>query len=119
MTAIKAGIITKSTNSELERLESEKETLEITIAKKRIERPQLTINKIRFWITKFRDTDLADDTQKLNETFSTLFFNYKDGELLVDFAEATRIVKGVRSSGGDNACKKNQRRTIFREFAFG
>ena len=112
MTAIKAGIITKTTKSELERLELEKESLEITIAKEQIERPMLTKKEIRFWITKFRDTDLADDIQKrkLIETFvnsvyiyddkAVLLFNYKDGEQFVDLTGATKIAKGGNSSGG-------------------
>ena len=113
MTAIKAGIITKSTKSELERLEIEKENLEITIAKEQIERPQLTKKEIRFWLTKFRDTDLADDTQKrkLIETFANsvyvyddkavLLFNDKDGEQLVDLADAAKIAKGRGDGGND------------------
>ena len=112
MTAIKAGIITKSTKSELERLETEKENLEIAIAKQQIVRPLLSKKEIRFWLTKFRDTDLADDAQKRKfiETFvncvyvyddkAVLLFNYKDGEQLVDLVEATKIAKGSNSSGG-------------------
>jgi DNA invertase Pin-like site-specific DNA recombinase len=48
LTAIKAGIITKSTKSELEKLEAEKENLEIKITKEQIERPTLSKQQIKF-----------------------------------------------------------------------
>ncbi|MCL2638884.1 MAG: recombinase zinc beta ribbon domain-containing protein, partial [Oscillospiraceae bacterium] len=64
MNAIKAGIITKTTKSTLERLEQEQESLEIAIAKENVERPIISKEKIRFWIIKFAKTDISDTEQK-------------------------------------------------------
>jgi hypothetical protein len=99
MNAIKAGIITKTTKSTLERLESEQETLEIAIAKENIERPLLSKEQIQFWIMKFAKTDIAitEQKQRLIDTFvnsvhvyddkMVIVFNYKDGERCLDLSE--------------------------------
>ncbi|MCL2637046.1 MAG: hypothetical protein FWD48_01630, partial [Oscillospiraceae bacterium] len=99
MNAIKAGIITKTTKSTLERLEQEQESLEIAIAKENIERPIISKEKIRFWIMKFAKTDISDTEQKqrlINAFVNVVFvyddkmvisFNYKDGDKCLTFNE--------------------------------
>ena len=104
MIAIKQGIITKSTRSTLEQLESDKENLEIAITKERIERPVLSKEQIKYWICKFKLTDLSNEDQKqrLIDVFVNamyvyddkmlITFNYKDGDQCIDFAEIQRFM---------------------------
>ena len=92
MNAIKQGIITPTTKETLLKLEQDKETLVINIAKERIERPILTKEQIKFWICGFESTDLDDisEKQRLIYTFvngvyvytdkMVITFNYEDGD---------------------------------------
>jgi DNA invertase Pin-like site-specific DNA recombinase len=64
MTAIKQGIITSTTKETLLKLEQEKDELEISIAKERIERPVLSREQIKFWLCRFSATNLDDTEQK-------------------------------------------------------
>ena len=100
MDAILQGITTKTTKDTLVRLETEKEDLEIEIASESVKRPILSKEQIKFWIMKFRNTDLEDEQQKqklidvfVNSVYvyddkMVIFFNYKDGEKLIDFQTA-------------------------------
>ena len=92
MKAIKAGLFTKSTKAELERLEQEQETLEVQIAQEQIKRPVLSREQIELWITHFAKSELSSPEQKqrlidifLNGVYvyddkMVVTFNYKDGE---------------------------------------
>ena len=92
MKAIKAGIVTRSTKKELERLESEQELLENQIAVEKIKRPTIEREKIEAWIMRFAKTDpkSAAEKQRLIDIFVNsvhvyddkllVLFNYKDGE---------------------------------------
>ncbi len=95
MKAIKAGLVTKSTKAELERLEEEQERIEIEIAKEQIVRPIISREAIESYIMRFTKTDLKSDEQKqrLIDIFVNsvhvyddkivVLFNYKDGERCV------------------------------------
>jgi hypothetical protein len=60
----------------------------------------LSKEQIKFWILKFKNTDLEDEQQKqklidvfVNSVYvyddkMVIFFNYKDGEKLIDFESA-------------------------------
>jgi len=92
MKAVKAGLVTKSTKAELERLEEEQERIEIEIAKEQIVRPIIPREHIETWIMNFAKTDLKSQEQKqrLIDIFVNsvhvyddrivVLFNYKDGE---------------------------------------
>jgi len=92
LNAIQQGILTSSTKKRLKKLEQTKATLETEIMKAELKRPHFTKEQIRFWIDKFKHTDLKDQAsrQKLIDTFVNsifsyddeyvLMFNYKDGE---------------------------------------
>jgi hypothetical protein len=104
MTAIKAGIITKTTKSTLESLEQEQETLEIAIAKEKIARPVISKEQIRFWLNRFAKTDIGNIEQKqrlidifVNSIYvyddkMVVSFNYKDGEICVTFDEINKAL---------------------------
>ena len=105
MNAIKAGIITKTTKSTLEQLETEQETLEIAIARENIRRPIISKEQIQFWIMKFAKTDISNSEQKqrLIDVFINgiyvyddkivIVFNYKDGEQVLTFDEVDSTLK--------------------------
>ena len=103
MSAILQGITTQTTKDTLVRLEKEKEDLCVEIASESVKRPVLSKEKIKFWIMRFKDTDLEDEQQKqklidvfVNSVYvyddkMVMFFNYKDGEKLVDFENAKEM----------------------------
>ena len=103
MSAIKRGIVTESTKTELLRLEEEKSTLQANIAKEQIKRPFLSKEQIECWIHKFKSTDTANPTQKqqlidvfINAVFVyddkiLITFNYKDDEECIDFKDIQKI----------------------------
>ena len=109
MNAIKQGIIT-TTKETLIKLEQDKESIEISIAKERIERPVLSKEQIKFWICKFGTTNLDDIEQKqrlidvfLNSVYvyddkMLVVLNYKDGEKTITITEITE------SFGSDLLC---------------
>ena len=112
MNAIRQGIITASTKSTLEKLEQDKETLELAIAKEQIERPILSKEQIKYWICKFRMTDLGNEEQKqrLIDVFVNsiyvydnkllITFNYKDGDKCLDFSELQEYM--AKKENADN-----------------
>ncbi len=105
MTAIKAGIITKTTSAELKKLEAEQEALEAEIAHEQLKRPLISAEMIEQWITKFAKTDLnnPEQTQRLIDTFVNsvyvyddkvvVLFNYKDGEKCISYEELSEGIK--------------------------
>ena len=98
MNAIKAGIVLKTTKSELEKLESEQEQLETNIAMEKLVKPVIPQEKIQAWLMNFASADLSDRPQKqkiidifVNSVYVyddrvVIFFNYKDGERCIDFS---------------------------------
>ena len=105
MSAIRAGIITKSTKAILEKLEQEQENIEIEIAKEQIQRPIISKEQIEFWIMKFANTDLTNYEQKqrlidifinsvhVYEDKMVMLFNYKDGEKCLSFNDFKNGIK--------------------------
>lgn len=105
MKAIKAGLVTKSTKAELERLEEEQEHIEIEIAKEQIVRPIISREQIEAWIMNFAKTDLKSQEQKqrLIDIFINsvhvyddkivVLFNYKDGEKCIRVADLKTGIK--------------------------
>jgi hypothetical protein len=89
--AIQKGIFTTSMKERLEKLEDSKKELEVEILQEELFRPWVALDKIRFWLHKFRDGDLQDTEhrQRLVDSFVNaiylydnkivLTFNYKDG----------------------------------------
>jgi len=73
MNAIKAEIITPTTKSTLEGLESEKESLALSIAREKIERPIISKEEIRFRICQYANLALDDAERK--QGFINFFVN--------------------------------------------
>ena len=105
MKAGKAGLVTKSTKAELERLEEEQERIEIEIAKEQIVRPIIPREHIEAWIMNFAKTDLKSQEQKqrlidifVNSVYVyddkiVVLFNYKDGEKCIRIDELSDKTK--------------------------
>ena len=113
MKAIKAGVVTRSTKSELERLESEQEALETQIAVEKIKRPTIEREKIEAWIMRFAKTDIKNtaEKQRLIDIFVNsvhvyddkllVLFNYKDGERCIRPAD---ISAHEKTNTHENEC---------------
>ena len=117
MNAIKAGIVLKTTKSELEKLEAEQEQLETNIAMEKLVKPVIPQEKIQAWLMNFAAADLSDHSQKqriidifVNSVYVyddrvVVFVNYKDGERCVDFSV-------VSDSGNpEDAGNSNEKKT--------
>ena len=114
MNAIKQGIITATTKDTLLKLEQEKESLEISIAKERIERPIISREQIKCFICKFRLTNLDNEEQKqrLIDVFLNsvhvyndkmlIVLNYKDGEICVTFDEINEMLRQKENPDNHN-----------------
>jgi len=104
MNAIKAGIITPTTKSTLEALESEKETLALSIAREKIERPIIGKEEIKFRICQYADIDVDDIEQRqglINFFVNSVYvyddklvvsFNYTDGDACLAFDEINDVI---------------------------
>ena len=110
MNAIKQGIITATTKETLLNLEQEKENLEINIAKESIEKPVISKEDIKLWISKYAIMNLEDnrDRQMFISTFlnsvylyedkMVILLNYKDGEIALTFDEVTEMLEQKENS---------------------
>ncbi len=99
LNAIQAGIITASTKERLNALERQKEELETAISQEQISHPRLTKEQIKYFLNRFRKTDVSDpdERQRLIDCFVNavfvyddrivLTFNYKDGTKTISLAD--------------------------------
>ncbi len=83
--AIEMGIITDSTKDRLVELEGQKEALNVEIAKESIKKPEITEDKIRFWLYSFKAGDINDPAFgiRLINTFIHSIYIYEDHMLIV------------------------------------
>ena len=115
LNAIQMGILTKSTKSRLEELESSKEDLEIKIANEKIAKPRISGEFITFWLHKFRKLDInRQDHRKwlinvfvnaiyLYDDKMVITFNYKDGTVAITLDDVKRAIKR-NNTGSDMDC---------------
>ena len=115
LNAIQMGILTKSTKSRLEELESSKEDLEIKIANEKIAKPRISAEFITFWLHKFRKLDInrKDHRKWLINVFvnaiylyddkMVITFNYKDGTKTITLDDVKRAIK-KNNTGSDLDC---------------
>ena len=110
LNAIQMGILTKSTKSRLEELESSKEDLEIKIANEKIAKPRISAEFVTFWLHKFRKLDISrQDHRKwlinvfvnaiyLYDDKMVITFNYKDGTVTITLDDVKRAIKKDNTS---------------------
>ena len=115
LNAIQMGILTKSTKSRLEELESFKEDLEIKIANEKIAKPRISAEFVTFWLHKFRKLDInRQDHRKwlINVFVNAIYlyddkmiitFNYKDGTATITLDDVKRAIK-KNNTGSDLDC---------------
>ena len=99
LNAIQQGILTPSTKTRLEELESSKEDLEVRIASENLIRPKVDAQFVTFWLHRFRKLDVRQQAHRkmLIDTFINaiylyddkiiITFNYKDGTKTITFDE--------------------------------
>ena len=114
MNAIKQGIITATTKEALLKLERDKEALDIAIAKARMERPILSKEQIRFYLTKHNTIDITDIEQKqwLIETYllgvyvyddkMLICLKHSDGDICVTYDEIQSIMDNKQNPDNHN-----------------
>jgi len=93
--AIEQGIITSSTKERLEKLEKEKETIEIAIINEKIQKPILTKEQIVFWISKFKggDIDSFNYRRQIIDVFVNSVYLHDDKMLInYNYKEDTKTV---------------------------
>ena len=128
LNAIQMGILTKSTKSRLEELESFKEDLEIKIANEKISKPRISAEFVTFWLHKFRKLDInRQDHRKwlINVFVNAIYlyddkmiitFNYKDGTATITLDDVKRAIK-KNNTGSDLDCRGAPVRRELAQFA--
>ncbi len=86
LNAIQQGILTKSTKTRLEELESTKEELEIKILNEKLAKPKIEPEFLRMYLLKFRqlERDKEEHRKMLVDTFINAIFLYDD-KLVITF----------------------------------
>ncbi len=86
LNAIQQGILTKSTKTRLEELESTKEDLEIKILNEKLAKPKIEPEFLRMYLLKFRqlERDKEEHRKRLVDTFINAIFLYDD-KLVITF----------------------------------
>ncbi len=109
---IQGGHLTTATSGRLEKLEAQKEDLEIRIANEKITAPRFTEDFLRFYLLRFRKLDmkLQDHRKMLIDTFVNaiylyddkivLTFNYHDGSKTITFDDVTAALS-EKKNGSD------------------
>ena len=130
LNAIQMGILTKSTKSRLEELESSKEDLEIKIANEKIAKPRISGEFITFWLHKFRKLDInRQDHRKwlINVFVNAIYlyddkmiitFNYKDGTKTITLDDVKRAIK-KDNTGSDLDCHGAPYRVFITDLSYG
>ena len=82
LNAIEEGIVTPSTKSRLEDLETEKSEIEGKIAHEQIKKPLLTKERIVYWLLSFKNGDINDVNYKRRviDTLVNSVYVYDEGE---------------------------------------
>lgn len=109
---IQGGHLTAATSGRLEKLEAQKEDLEIRIANEKITAPRFTEDFLRFYLLRFRKLDmkLQDHRRILIDTFINaiylyddkivLTFNYNDGTKTITFDDVIAALSN-KNNGSD------------------
>ena len=106
LNAIQQGVLTSSTKQRLDELEETKSNLEVSILQEKMEKPTLTSEQLSFWISKFRESNVANTEQRqrlidifINSVYvfdnhAVVTFNYKDGSKTISLAEISEAGLG-------------------------
>lgn len=123
MNAIQQGILTKSTKTRLEELETLKEELETKITCEKLEKPKISAEFITNWLHDFRKMDVRQKRHRktLIDTFiNAIFlyddklvitFNYKEGTKTITFEDINQELSSERT-GSDINCSRVPKQNI-------
>lgn len=99
LNAIQQGVLTKSTKSRLEELESARDDLEVRISLEKLAKPKLSEEQVMCWLERFRNLDptkqehrrmLIDvlvNSVKVYEEYMAVYLNFVEGCETVNFKE--------------------------------
>ena len=107
LNAIQQGILTTSTKTRLEELESNKEDLEIKIASENLIRPKVSAEFVRFWLYRFRKLDVQQQSHRkmLIDAFVNALYLYDDKILLTfNYKDGTKTITFDDIKGSDLDC---------------
>jgi hypothetical protein len=119
LNAIQQVILTPSTKARLEKLETNKEDLEIKIASENLIRPKVDAEFVIFWLHGFRKLDVRQQAYKkmlidtvinaiyLYDNQIIITFNYKDGAKTITFDNISGSDLITRGAPGDETCRKS------------
>lgn len=102
--AIEQGIISKTTKGRLDELESFRDEILVKISKEEIRKPDITKEKIIYWLNSFKNGDLNDIKyrQRLVDTLVNSVFIYDDegpnGKIAIMFNASDNSGKVIKSS---------------------
>lgn len=138
LNAIQMGILTPSTKTRLEELESRRESLKVSILQAELEKPKYTKEQIVSWINRFKygNVDDIEYQRQIIDTFINAIYVYDDKLVFTyNFKDGTEAIplKAVEDAFGSDLtqvappnqpCKVNLAglfrfilRLIFRSFA--
>ena len=115
LNAIQQGILTKSTKTRLEELESARNELENRIACEKLAKPKISVEFMTFWLHRFRQLDVKQKSHRkmlidafINAIFlyddkMVITFNYKEGTETIVF-DTLKEALSEQSSGSDLDC---------------
>ena len=107
LNAIQMGILTPSTKTRLEELESQRESLKASILQAELEKPKYTKEQIVSWINRFKygNVDDIEYQRQIIDTFINAIYVYDDKLVFTyNFKDGTETVplKAVEDAFGSN-----------------
>ena len=107
LNAIQMGILTPSTKTRLEELESQRESLKVSILQAELERPKYTKEQIVSWINRFKygNVDDIEYQRQIIDTFINAIYVYDDKLVFTyNFKDGTEAIplKAVEDAFGSD-----------------
>ena len=107
LNAIKMGILTPSTKTRLEELESQRESLKVSILQAELEKPKYTKEQIVSWINRFKygNVDDIEYQRQIIDTFINAIYVYDDKLVFTyNFKDGTEAIplKAVEDAFGSD-----------------
>ena len=107
LNAIQMGILTPSTKTRLEELESQRESLKVSIMQAELEKPKYTKEQIVSWINRFKygNVDDIEYQRQIIDTFINAIYVYDDKLVFTyNFKDGTETVplKAVEDAFGSD-----------------
>lgn len=124
LAAVEQGLFTASTKERLEKLEAEKEDLQLLIEKEKLGKPKISADFMTFWLQRFRKLDVTQESHRkmLVDTFVNavyvyddrllLTYNFKEGGQTISLADVKAAEKVKSGSDLDCLAARRKPRTL-------